>query len=145
MLTMRIRSPEKVFILCLNSAGSNESVRFNFDYFGKVPDTLRLVSVSLVSEIFFEIVFRDESLANTCIEHCADRFDECNASCSNQFNSTCTYECNLDYFDCQNLCPCFPGCPDGCYQCQTSFCQCQDKPNSPDFITCKVKFLLLVI
>ena len=88
-----------------------------------------------------ETLLRDESLANTCIEHCADRFDECNASCSNQFNSTCTYECNLDYFDCQNLCPCFPGCPDGCYQCQTSFCQCQDKANSPDFITCKVIFI----
>ena len=38
---------------------------------------------------------------------------------------------------CTNHCPCQAGCPNGCSDCVSSFCQCQTPDSSPDYLTCK--------
>ena len=59
----------------------------------------------------------------TCLEECSD--------------STCSYECDIDFASCINSCPCQSGCPLGCEDCASMFCKCRDPNDSPEYIECK--------
>ena len=43
------------------------------------------------------------------------------------------------YCDCNNSCPCFQNCPQGCNQSNTGYCRCQNPYSNPDFVECEEK------
>ena len=40
---------------------------------------------------------------------------------------------------CQDACPCYRSCPNGCSSCAHETCSCADADNNPDFLACSVE------
>ena len=76
-------------------------------------------------------------MANSCISACQYNYQRCIGICN--ADSTCAFECNSDFIDCENGCPCFQDCPQGCEHCNNGFCKCQDRYRNPDYIECEGK------
>ena len=58
-------------------------------------------------------------------------------------DSICEYQCYIDFVECANVCPCQPGCPLGCIDCESSYCKCRDPENSPEYLECKEPIISL--
>ena len=51
--------------------------------------------------------------------------------------TTCSFDCGTEAADCIYHCPCYPGCPSGCEDCNSAFCKCRDYQSNPDFLACE--------
>ena len=40
---------------------------------------------------------------------------------------------------CQDACPCYRSCPNGCSSCAHETCSCADAENNPDFLACSIE------
>ena len=55
---------------------------------------------------------------------------ECNG------NEPCEYECSLEFNQCQDQCPCYYQCKDGCHNCSHDTCTCAYPEENADYIKC---------
>ena len=58
-------------------------------------------------------------------------------------DTDCTFECNFEFSECYNYCPCLNQCPEGCLNCPTARCQCRDPLSNTDYLTCEERVYLL--
>ena len=77
---------------------------------------------------------RDEPLANKCIDICLSTYQTCVDGCD---SDSCIYECNSGFVGCENWCPCFPNCPQGCDLCSSGVCKCNDPYSNGDYVQCE--------
>ena len=79
----------------------------------------------------------EQELGAACAQQCVDNLNDCIRECKE--DAFCIYQCELDEAVCINYCPCFPGCPLGCENCDSPSCNCREGEDGVDFIVCKVK------
>ena len=77
----------------------------------------------------------DSDLTSSCTEYCWSHRTECIEICS--ADSLCIFQCELEFGDCFDYCPCQSGCPQGCQNCNSPFCKCLDPENSDEYIECE--------
>ena len=54
----------------------------------------------------------------------------------------CINWCNSNYEKSVKSCPCYENCPNGCYKCESDFCQCKSPELNADFLKCEEHFEL---
>ena len=89
--------------------------------------SLRLFGSNLTS--------RNYTLAYECAQYCADIEVDCLFQCKSDTN--CIFECDYQASACRNSCPCYENCPNGCYNCDTVFCECMTGILPPSYQICE--------
>ncbi|CAG5110136.1 Oidioi.mRNA.OKI2018_I69.chr2.g4568.t1.cds [Oikopleura dioica] len=65
----------------------------------------------------------DQELGDQCDAQCRLIFIECRGNCA---DSVCESVCLHEYSECNDSCPCFHDCPDGCDGCKHPLCFCKN-------------------
>ena len=73
-------------------------------------------------------------MCDSCVEKCQSVMSECWLSCAN--DAMCRYECSVNGDQCNDSCPCFSDCPNGCDDCFNSICACLVLDEDPDYVIC---------
>ena len=60
---------------------------------------------------------------------------DCLFQCKSDTN--CIFECDYKASACRNSCPCYENCPNGCYNCDTIFCNCMTGILPPSYDICE--------